>query len=145
MVAGLRAERNHAERRKAGDGLRLLGSADSVVHIFQQEREADAGDYAEHERESEIARNVWFARSGGNARGIDDAEVIGAQSGGDASFLQLFQQSFIESAVAVDVALEQAVFDRALVELVCFLLLLLEGLAQHGSRAAGRPDIRPVR
>ncbi len=67
----------------------------------------------------------------GNAGRIDDAEVIGAQSRGDAGFLQFFQQSLVESTVAVQVALQDAVFDRALVEFVRFLFLLLKRLAQH--------------
>ena len=69
--------------------------------------------------------------AGGNAGRINDAKVIGAQSRGDARFLQFFQQSFVECAVAVQVALQDAVLDRALVELVRFLFLLLKGFAQH--------------
>jgi hypothetical protein len=58
-------------------------------------------------------------------------KVIGAQSGGDARFFQFFQQSFVERTIAVQIALQDAVFDRALVEFVRFLFLLFKRGAQH--------------
>src|ERR1019366_6684940 len=75
--------------------------------------------------------NVGFAVSGGNTGRINDAKVIGAQSRGDARFFQFFQQSLVECPVAVQVALQNAVLDGALVELVRLLFLLLKGVAQH--------------
>ena len=131
MAGGLGAERDHAERRKAERRLCLLGGADGVVHVLEQEGQADAGDDAQHQRERQVARNVGFAGRGGNTRRINDAKVIGAQSRGDARFFQFFQQPLVECPVAVQVALQDAVLDGALVELVGFLFLLLKGVAQH--------------
>ncbi len=62
---------------------------------------------------------------------VDDAEVVRTESGRNSRLFQFFQQSFIELAVGVEVALEQAVLDGALVELVGFLLLLFQSVMQH--------------
>jgi hypothetical protein len=47
------------------------------------------------------------------------------------ALFQLLEKAFVELAMDVDVAVEQLVFNRALIQLVGFLLLLFELLAQH--------------
>ena len=92
---------------------------------------------AEHQRESQVAGNVRLAGRGRNAGGVNDAEVVRPQSGSDPGFLEFLEQAFVEGAVGFHVALEQAVFDGTLVELVGFLLLPVEGSAQHGFTLEG--------
>ena len=117
---------------RAGDGLRLLRSAHGVVDAFQQEGQPDAGGEAERQGEGKIPRNVRLGRIGGDPGLIHAADVVGAKSGSDAGFLQFLHQAFVERAIALHVALQQAVLDGALIQLVGFLLLVVQGLAQHG-------------
>ena len=131
LARGPGTHRDHTQGRKARDHLSLLRSADCVVEPFEQERESHPGGQPEHKSKSEIPRYVGLDGRSGRASDIHDAEVVGAQPGGNAGFLQFLQQSLVELAVGVDVALEQAVFDRALVELIGFLFLLFERVMQH--------------
>src|SRR5581483_481159 len=127
----LDAERNNSQRGQSSDDLRLLGGAHGRVQAFEEECQTNARAESQQEPESKVARNVGFGRGGRNAGRIHDADVVGAQSGGDARLFQLLQQTFIELTAGFNVALERAVFDGALVQLVLFLLLGLKGLAQH--------------
>ena len=76
--------------------------------------------------------------SGGNAGDIDDAEVVGVEAGGDPGFLQFSPAVLHKAAIAIEIALQQAVFDGALVELVRFLLLFFESVVQHVFALQGR-------
>jgi len=49
-----------------------------LSHVLQYEGQAYAGDDAEHEGESQVARDIGFAGRGRNTGRIDDAKVIGA-------------------------------------------------------------------
>ena len=110
----------------AGNHLCLLGRADRVVHAFEQEGESDPGGQTKHQSERQIARDVGFGRRGRRAGNIDEANVVGSQPGSDSRFFQFLEQALIQLAIDVHVTLQQAVLDGVLIELVGFLLLLLE-------------------
>ncbi len=75
--------------------------------------------------------SAGIRRSPGN---VNNAKIVGVKAGAHARFFQPFQQAFVESAVGVHIALQQTVLDRALVQLVGFLFLLLHGFFSMLSR-----------
>ena len=137
------AERDHSQRRQRGNDLCLFGGAHSVVHAFEKERQSDRLwlGLAPTRKQDCAARWAPTARSGTRATSTT-ADVIRSQTGGDSGFFQLLQQTLVECPVSFDVALQQAVFDRAFIELVGFLLLLVHGGVQHAFALQTQPGTR---
>ncbi len=131
VAFGILERGNDRERRQARERLDVVGRLHGVVHVFAQDREADAADEADQKRQRDVAHFRRTRRSRRNHRGIDDADVGRLQRRRNAGFLQLGEQAIVERFVGFGVALEDVVLHHALGHQVGFGLLLLERAGQQ--------------
>src|SRR5207302_8925957 len=88
---------------------------------------SNTASQAEQKPELNIAWDIGRDGAGRNSGDINHADIAGAETGAHPSFLESLQQILIKLTVRFGIALEHGIFDRAFVELIGLLLLLVEG------------------
>ena len=123
--------RHDGQGRESGESLDVVWGLDGVVEVLAHEGEADAADKTDEKSEGDVPRFGGTRRIGGDHGRIDDADIGGLQSGGNAHFLKLGHQTVVESFIGFGFALEDVVLDHALGHRIRFYFLLIEGLHEH--------------
>src|SRR5262249_5794574 len=69
---------------------------------------------------------------------IYDSKIVGLQAGRNPSLFEFLEEALVELAVGVNVPLQKCVLDRALVEFIRLLLLLIKSGMKHVFTLQGR-------
>ena len=74
--------RNHAQKRKAGESFNLIRKFDRVVHVFEYERQSDAGHQSQNQTDQRAASDVRFVRKQWNIGFVDHRYIVGTDTAG---------------------------------------------------------------
>ncbi len=77
---------NDGEGRQAYESFDIVRALDGVVHVLAKEGQTNAADETDYERQGYVAGFGGARGIGGDHGGIDDANIGGAQTGGNTGF-----------------------------------------------------------
>src|ERR1700737_2856744 len=91
---------NDSQRRQARQRFNIIGGFNGVVHVFAEQRQTNAANQADQEGQRDIASFGGSRRIRGDHGRIDDANIGGAQPGGNARFFQFGKQAVVKSLIS---------------------------------------------
>ena len=137
--------RNHAEERHAEVRLQFLRCLDPVVEVLEEERRgrARASGPQRVRAIDQVAAAFGEIGARGTSAAIDDADVAGLAARRRSRFPSCAAAGLVDLLVALDVALQHAVFDPLAVQAERFALLRVERAWPGSVPARARPGTRP--